>query len=71
MMRSAQQVARAHKLGTPKYGQPHPGHRGYVWFIAKESGDYLEWSWHPTSNGCWRRRSSIPLFDDRKIVAIA
>jgi hypothetical protein len=29
------------------------------------------WSWHKTSNGCWKIRSSLLLFDTNEIVEVA
>ena len=69
-MRDALQVARTAHLGKPVYGRPHPRARE-CWHIPKNGGDYFEWCWHATSNGCWKRRSTLPLFDDHKILAIA
>jgi hypothetical protein len=29
------------------------------------------WSYHPKSNGCWKIRSALPLFDTEQIVVVA
>lgn len=41
------------------------------WQIRCKCGrDYI-WSYHPVSNGCWKIRSPLPLFDTQEIIVIA
>lgn len=44
---------------------------GKTWFIPCKCGIWYVWSFHPHSNGCWKIRSRLPLFDSKEVVAIA
>jgi hypothetical protein len=42
-----------------------------VWHIKCFCGLRHVWSWHHKSNGCWKIRSHMPLFDSQEITVIA
>lgn len=68
------------RLGEPEYGRSKidwalakwfrdPFHE--QWHIHCVCGRDYVWSWHPASNGCWKIRSPLPLFDTKETVVIA
>lgn len=42
-----------------------------VWHIKCQCTIVYVWSWHETSNGCWRIRHREPLLDSNEIVSVA
>lgn len=42
-----------------------------VWVMNCRCGRLYVWSYHEESNGCWKIRSPLPLFDSKEIVVIA
>lgn len=74
-MRNAQEAAPkkclcGRRLGKPQYGKVL-NCRSLVWYIICACHTTYVWSWHPASNGCWKVRDDLPLFDSRQVIAIA
>jgi hypothetical protein len=42
-----------------------------VWHIKCTCGLRHIWSFHQSSNGCWKVRSDLPLFDSHQILVVA
>jgi len=63
-------------LSKPVHGTIPTAH---TYYNSRDTGWYIEcdchlvhvWSWHHKSNGCWKIRSSLPLFDSREITIVA
>jgi hypothetical protein len=79
MLRAAREIAPVKcadcgsKLGTPQHGFYMNRQRNFQnngWFINCTCGVTYVWSWDETgkNGGVWKRRSEMPLFDDKARV---
>lgn len=68
-MRNAQQCAPTRcRCGSRL---PKPTYVKGVWQMVCTCHTQYVWSFHPISNGCWKIRSDMPLFDSKEIVEVA
>lgn len=58
------------KLDKPIYGSTVPYGEKRLHIRCSCSMLYL-WSFHPASNGCWKLRHELPLFDEKRVMVIA
>lgn len=75
-MRNAQECAPTYcrcgrKLQKPIHQYLEKPVNAKVWFIPCTCGIFYEWAFHPKSNGCWKIRSRLPLWDSKEIIVIA
>lgn len=74
-MRSARECIPKHCQCGRKLPPVQYGHlfnlQGDVHYVVCKCHITYVWTWHPQSNGCWKIRSDMPLFDTREVVVIA
>jgi len=62
------------KIGNMPYDfrADHPLNNPWnQWHMWCKCGYVYVWSYHETSNGCWKLRHELPLFDPNKIIVVA
>lgn len=58
------------KLHKPVYAPLKP-YAENLWHIRCNCHRVFVWGWHKDSNGCWRERHELPLFDTKALIVLA